>query len=52
EDKEEDLLDEFGEIIRTGLIWFFELEKYNDDGFALQHDFPPFVVVPDLIQQL
>ncbi|GJZ63504.1 F-box/kelch-repeat protein-like protein [Tanacetum coccineum] len=24
----------------------------NDDGFALQHDFPPFVVVPDLIQQL
>ncbi|GJZ80178.1 hypothetical protein Tco_0645015 [Tanacetum coccineum] len=57
EEKEEDLLDEFGEIIRTGLIWFSELEKYicfvdNDDGFALQHDFPPFVVVPDLIQQL
>ncbi|GJV81771.1 putative F-box protein [Tanacetum coccineum] len=55
--KEDDLLDEFGEIIRTGLIWFSELEKYicfvdNDDGFALQHDFPPFVVVPDLIQQL
>ncbi|GJW64581.1 integrase, catalytic region, zinc finger, CCHC-type containing protein [Tanacetum coccineum] len=26
--KEDDLLDEFGEIIRTGLIWFSELEKY------------------------
>ncbi|GJY29517.1 putative F-box protein [Tanacetum coccineum] len=51
------LLDEFGELISTGLIWFSELERYicfvdNDDGFALQHDFPPFVVVPDLIQQL
>ncbi|GKD75543.1 hypothetical protein Tco_1333825 [Tanacetum coccineum] len=51
-----DLLDEFGEIIRTGLIWFSELEKCicfvdNDDGFALQHDFPPFAVVPDLIQE-
>ncbi|GKC76967.1 hypothetical protein Tco_1127741 [Tanacetum coccineum] len=55
--QEDDLLDEFGEIICTGLIWFSELEKYicfvdNDDGFALQHEFPPFVVVPDLIQQL
>ncbi|GKD28272.1 zinc finger, CCHC-type containing protein [Tanacetum coccineum] len=39
--KEDDLLNEFGEIIRTDLIWFSELEKYicfvdNDDGFALQ----------------
>ncbi|GKD98136.1 integrase, catalytic region, zinc finger, CCHC-type containing protein [Tanacetum coccineum] len=57
DENEDDLLDEFGEIIRTGLIWFSELEKYicfvdNDDSFALKHDFPPFVVVPDFIQQL
>ncbi|GJT00872.1 integrase, catalytic region, zinc finger, CCHC-type containing protein, partial [Tanacetum coccineum] len=50
EEKEDDLLDEFGEIIRTGVIWFSELEKYIKTEEV--DDFEPNGISPSSKKQL